>query len=398
MSHLPLPAWYDPRLIANPLFQPNQMLIMKQAYEIAAKHHVPSASKDTVRVCRFHVDELGDFNSPLTTVDPYTGQVTRYIPAFFKGSIEVPEWWSQGINQLVWHDDLDPSAFLGISSGRLSVAGSWNDTRRLVEWDMEHAHRITLHIYIIDSHGLTNRFDMHFWKAIGNNPHVAEGQHPYPFMDGPTQPFPKITPETCYHPKHNPEGIWEGSARSTEMVDENWRYINKVKVAYLWSMHANHYTMGQCPDPVVMASGMHHAFLRGGLEAEPAIYPKGLSWRTEFFGGFGPEFRIVDEKRAMSNISILQLLISGIKPLDIAPFDQVVGSGQALSHCFLRTLQQGVRDLKEEEAGDLAERIVCLTDTSSNIIGFDEETEQALEVLKKDGIRMETTRTFDLAA
>jgi nicotinamidase-related amidase len=395
---LPYPKWYDRKLIANPWFQPNQSMIQQEAYRISEEYGVQKSSKDKIRICRLHVDEQNDFTSPITAIDPFSGKITRYIPSIFQGKIDVPEWWNEGNNELIWYDghDFNIAEYLSIAGGRLSVANAWNDTARSVEWDMKYAAAITAHAETADDHPETARFYPHFWQARPGNPYdLPPGTHPYAFMDGPDKPYPIIIPENCYHPKHNPKGCWQGIAKGKKFVDETWGCVNKVGALVLWEIHCSRYTFGHLLDPVVRGNIMHHNFMRGLIEAEPIWFSKGLTWRTEFFGVNAPEYEIPDDPHAQPKYVVLQLL-EGFPEENIPPFDLVIKSGQARSHCTLKTMQQSVDHMEKTGRTECIENMIYLKDTSSDIKGFEKQTEEALKELEEKGIKMETTESFNL--
>jgi nicotinamidase-related amidase len=209
--------------------------------------------------------------------------------------------------------------------------------------------------------------------------------------------FPILTPDLVWHPEHNPEGIWAPITMTREMIDESWNYIQALGFMVLWTKHCNRFTYGSTLDPVVQAASIYHTHLRGHLEAEPMWFPKGISWRTEFFGVFGPEFPVADDPHAQSSFSILQLF-DGFADQKVPPYDLVVAKGQAASHCVLRSMQQAVKHMVDSGFADSVQKIVYLMDAASIIPGFEDQTKQALDELAKQGVRMETTESFQLVA
>lgn len=397
MGKLPLPAWYDERLIGNPFFQPNAMLIMQQAYEMAAAHNVGLVKDDKFPVLRIHVDEEPDFTWALTSVDPYTGIVTRFLHPVFKGrkGVEIPQWWDEGMNRLVWIDEkFNPGILPSIHGGRLSVAGAWNNTRFLTEWDLHNANIITTHLASVDSHPFTARFDKHFYTARANNPYgLPVGAHPHNFMDGPDAMFPTITPESLWHPKFNPDGWWTPAGYQERDYDEIWRYVKNSKVIYLWDMHCHRHTGGAIEDPVVMASMMHHTFLRGRLTAEPLWVVKGASWRTEFLGMHKSEFKIASDPLAVNSLNIVDLM-DGMSDRGIPAYGAGVYTGQAGSHCVPKTIEQGLEQAAEQGRDDVMEKMIFVRQGSSNIIGFDEAADKKWDELQsKYGLKV--VDTFD---
>ena len=181
------------------------------------------------------------------------------------------------------------------------------------------------------------------------------------------------------------------------MLDETWAYVNALQVVVLWTKHCNRFTAGANLDPIVMAQANHHTFMRGLLEAEPMFFPKGISWRTEFFGVFGPEYEIADDPHAQATFSILQLF-EGFPDQGIPPYDLVVVSGQAATHCVLRSMEQGVKKVVDSGRKDCVEKMVFLMDTSDPIPGFEEPMRKSLDSMRSQGLRIETTESFSLVA
>jgi len=394
---LPLPTWYDPKNIGNPHFQPNQNRIQAEAYQMSVENRVQKASRDKVRIFRLHVDQQPDFTHPYTTVDPQTGEVTRYLPPFVRDQFPIPEWWQEGINNVVWIDGtFDPTKHDSVVSGRLSVAGAWNDTQRSVEFDMGNANCTTTHGFTIDWHPFTARFDRHFYLARTNNPYgLPRGAHPQAFMDGPDQPFPIITPESLWHPVHNPKGWWQPIVTDKKYINETWEYVNALGVIVLWTKHCNRFTSGANLDPMVMASAMHHNYMRGWLEAEPIWFTKGMSWRTEFFGVVEAEVTFDDDENAQPTFSVLQLF-DGFPEQGIPPYHLVIIDGQAASQCVLQTMLQFIHHLELSGRDDVIRKIVYLMDCCSTIVGFEEATEKALQELRDKGVQMTTTKELKL--
>jgi len=397
---LPLPLWYDPKLIANPFFQPNPIMIRDEAYRIAKEYDVRPADEDEFRVLTIDVDLQTDFSWPFTTVDPFTGVVTRHLAPVFQNrpGVEIPDWWNEGQNRFAWMgQDFNPVKFASVVGGRLSVAGAWNDTRRQVEWDLANSHLITKRAASFDKHPLTMRCDTHFYAARANNPYgLPVGAHPHNFMDGPAEMFPKITPESLWHPKFNPNGWWTPLALNDHDLDEIWFYANAVKVIYLWDMHCQAQTGGAMMDPVVMATIMHHHFMRGKLVAEPTWIEKGKSWRVDALGMHKPEYAITNDPLAQAAANIVDM-IDGVPELGIRPYDLVIYRGQAWSHCVLKTVKQGIEQCIEKGRTDCIAKMAVMSDCSSNIIGCEEMSQKAWNDLKtKYGLRIETTETLDL--
>lgn len=389
---LPLPNWYDERLLGNPWYQGNAEIIQEEAYRIGAENNVKKATEDELTVLRLHIDQLTDFTWPMTSVDPFSGEVTRYIPEYAKGHHKIPEYWEKDLNnEVFWiEENFNLKTITSLFAGRLSVTGAWNDTLRSFLWDAHNAHGITRYCLSADGHPLTARFYFHFWRARENNPYkLPEGSHPYPYMDGSNQPFPIITPESCWHPVHNPDGYWKPIVTSRPDLDETWYLVKTLGFLVLWYKHCQKLTFGATIDPLITAVIMHHHFMRGGIETEPVISIKGKSWRTEFFGALKAEYEIFDDPDAQPNTEIIGLILK---------FDLIVISGQAASHCVLKTIQQIVEYLEKIGRDDAIKKIIYLKDTASIITGWEEKTAKALQELAAKGVQIQTTEDFNLYA
>jgi len=322
------------------------------------------------------------------------------VPSIFKGrpGVEIPDWWNEGPNEFFWTDEkFNPKNFISVVGGRLAVVNAWSDTRRQAEWDLANAHLVTARIASFDEHALTMRCDMQFYEARANNPYdLPVGAHPYGCMDGPVEVFPKMTPESLWHPKHNPNGWWTPLALNDRDLDEAWFYVKKAGFIYLWDMHCQGQTGGAMMDPVVMATIMHHHFMRGRIAAEPFWIKKGKSWRVDALGMHKSEYAITGDPLTQAAANIVDI-IDCRADCGERPYDLIVYRGQAKSHCVAKTVTQGVEQCLEKGREDCIAKMVLLDDCSSNIIGFDEASKRVWnELCEKYNFRIETTKTLDL--
>src|SRR5262249_12430494 len=148
-------------------------------------------------------------------------------------------------------------------------------------------------------------------------------------------------------------------------------------------------------DPIVMASAYHHAFLRGGIVAEPLWLFKGVSYRSESYGAFRYEYQIKDDHESPNNPTMTDLLIGNPKRR-IREFDMVAKKAQARTHCVLSTTEQAAEDLIATGHRDRVKDIVVLWDACSDIPGFEADAQKRWDALKEKGVRIETTETFNL--
>lgn len=394
-----VPSWFQPVLIGNPRFSPNPELIQREAEAIRDSMAINPPWRNEQRVLVMNVDYAPDFTWPLTEVDVATGKIARYVlPA---DQPFAPSHWRESHGCGVELRQYPPAEFdvnliLSIGGGRLSVPGAWHDVWRSCRWDLENAPHITRIANAMDFHPLTGRWDMHYYVLRAENPYgFSPGTHPFGYMDGPDKPFPVITPESMWHPVHNRKGWFEPVESDRLALDEGWNQVTAAGAIVLWFKHMHRFTQGATLDPLVMAVSMHHAFLRGGVAAEPAFYMKGVSWRSDSLGVFESDFPIQDDPDAQPIPSMTQLM-TGDRSRGVPGYDLVVVKGEAWTHCVLRAVQQGVKNLERSGHRRRIKDIVVLRDCCSAIPGFEEQAREEWRELQKVGVRIETTETFNL--
>lgn len=396
---LAAPSWFNPVLVGNPRFSPNADFVQREAEVMRDNRAIKPPQRDERRVLVFNVDYGPDFTWPLTEVDVATGKIIRHVQ--FDDPRGLPSHWSGGGNlsnelRRYHPGQLDVNSLLSIAGGRLSVPGAWDDVWRSCSWDLDNAAFITRIANVMDFHPLTSRWDMHYWVLRHGNPYgFPADTHPFGFMDGPDKPFPVITPNSMWHPVYNPEGWFKPVVSDRLALDEGWNQVTKGGVIVLWFKHMHRFTSGAILDPLVMATTMHHAFVRGGVAAEPAFYMKGVSWRSDSLGMFESDFPIEDDQDAQPIPSMTQLM-KGDRRYGIPGYDLTVWKGEAWTHCVPRAIKQAVANLKLTGNGHRIKDIVVLRDCCSSIPGFEDQAEKEWVALQAEGVRIETTQTFNL--
>lgn len=380
-----LPSFYRPEQIGDPLYQPNQTHIVPYALDA----HWPHASKDKTKVLHLRVDKLPGFSWMLTVVEK--SRIVRLAPEVLRGMLEIPQHWQDSIR---WYDisTFDLSQFESVLGGHLSVPNSWVGTRKGVEWGYRNGRAVTREASTIDWHGLNNIWDMHMYVAAdtaqARKLNIRPGTLPRLFVHGPSEMFPLLTPERVWHKDHNREGIW----RPLFKPDWVWKYTNKLveknlPPLILWPGHSHRQSLGACLDPVVLAQQMYHSAARGFLEAEPTYYYKGTAWDRDEYGAWGPE--VADDGDPNEG-----LRLETLKAFDY--YDLIVMDGDAWDKCVLRTAQQTITIFKKLNMEHMTKKVVMLKDACAEIPGFEKETAEAWAALESEGVRVETTESFNL--
>lgn len=391
------PSWYKPELlIGNPNFDPNYDVIQQEAYRIAQQDGIKAASKDQKRIVTFDVDQEPDFLNPATGRSIETGETTRYIPSFLKGSKDfwIPKNWEMPGNKIQWVDNFDYlDEVQSLAYGRLYVPNAQAATKRTLDWDMRNTGHVTSRAATIDFHQFTSLFDMHYWRVRGNNPFgLPAGSHPVNYMQGADKPFVVLLPGDVYHRELNPDGWAKPVVTDKKFQDEAFEIVTKLGFMVLWTKHCYQYSRGATLDPLFFANYLHHHFSRGMLEATPFFFAKGLSFRVEYFGVVEPEVLLDDDPNAQQTFSVMQFF-DGFRDHGIPAYDYVVVRGQAKSHCVLRSCQQFVEHILKTKRNDLLSKLVIMTDCMNDIPGF--PSDDAYEKLRTQGVRLETTESFD---
>lgn len=380
-------SWYDPRLMANPWFQPNEVQICRLAHE----NQLPDRADDEQRNLVLVVDFLNAFTYPPTFVDPYRGgTVTRVLPLALQQQLEVlEEWVTADNNFLVWSHHKAPlqkflNANISMFGGHLSVPNGWIAVRDSVEWCLKNADKITDYALLRDCHRVTSRWNMHYWVANGkSNPFgLSKGEHPCKKSD---TEFFLLMPDMVWHPRHNPDGFLRPIYDSEMEVDEASAFVRGTGLVVLWDIHATDGTVGANIDPLFMATVLDHAYRR---KAEPHFYNKGMSGKTESFGT-EPVYTFSGDKKARAQLSFRDLLLGGTTLIG-RPYDRIIVFGLADTHCVPAVLLDGVKELVNCGCEHLTHRILYAKPFCRGIPGFEKNAVEQENILRVRGVRIIT--------
>jgi len=194
-------------------------------------------------------------------------------------------------------------------------------------------------------------------------------------QDRPPTPFTQITVAEVEHE------VWRSfkpdfQQRALEYVRalrDNHRYALTI-----WPPHCLVGTWGHNVMPVVSAA------LRRWEERRWAridYHIKGYNPWTEHYSAVQADVPDPDDPSTQINVQLIQTLEKA---------DQVVLSGQALSHCVANT----VRDIADHFGEESVRKLVLIEDTSSPVPGFEKVAYQFLTEMKQRGMKIVQSAEF----
>ncbi len=237
--------------------------------------------------------------------------------------------------------------------GALYVENAEKDMQRLAKWIDKNSKNINYIGITTDNHQLNDISHPNFW--VDKN-----GNHPAPFTQ-----ITALEAET---------GKWNACFKPQLCLE----YLKKLEAQgeyahIIWPPHCLSGSEGAAIFKPIMNAVVKWAAQGNFYE----IISKGSYPFTEHFGAFRAQIPYEDQKETQLNVLLLNKL---------STFDNIYISGEAKSHCVANSLKQML-----EEAPELAEKIIILEDTMSDVTGF--ET-QALPIFKKAetmGVKFTTT-------
>jgi nicotinamidase/pyrazinamidase len=242
--------------------------------------------------------------------------------------------------------------------GALPVAGALSDSERFLNWFYKDPEQVTDFMSTFDVHFRIAIFHASWWKD-------KDGNHPAPYT--------VITHSDIvsgkWIPIYDPE--W------SEYYVRTLEATGKKKLT-IWPDHCILGTKGRRLLPAIQEAIVFASGARGS-----AIYKdvKGYVPHVEHYGAFWAE--VLYPRRVKATGPNLKLLYR------VSSYDRVYVYGQAKSHCVFETLDQyGYFHGYDRK---ILRKIWFLTDCSSSISGFEEETEIGLRRLEKLGINLVTT-------
>lgn len=234
----------------------------------------------------------------------------------------------------------------------LPVPGSWQDALRLqafIENNIKTLDSITV---TLDSHHLYDIAHPCYWID-------SKGQHP--------QPFTQITHHDIIHKHWQPvdHNKYQHVIDYTKTLEDNGLYQ-----LIIWPPHC---LMGHIGHTIVtpILSALTH-WEQQQHQCYQAIF-KGENPDTEHYGGCEAEYPLADDPNTQLDQRLLHL---------VSTHDQVIISGQALSHCVANTVKQMLQHLSPSQIN----KLILLVDTSSSVAGFEQQGQAFLDHIHTLGV------------
>ncbi|MGD1524613.1 hypothetical protein [Vibrio harveyi] len=232
----------------------------------------------------------------------------------------------------------------------LSVPGAWEDSGRLAKLILELEHNWNDIVVLMDTHQAYDIAHPTFWVN-------KEGSNPPPFTE--------VT--------SNMVRVGELTPVDSALTDYVIGYIEalelKGKSHFIWPEHCIDGTVGhEIVEPIKKA-----------LAASPIdyqVFKKGIYELTEHFGAFEAEIPVESQPSTTFNAEIYSKLMNS---------EQIVFSGQALTHCVIASVLQFINKMKQTGA---QKEVVLLTDTTSPVAGFEQQGQEFLAQLEQMGVKL----------
>lgn len=249
-------------------------------------------------------------------------------------------------------EDQERVLFIGIDlqndfmeNGELGVPNSHQDIENITSFLYRNLHKITTVAVSLDTHELQQIFHPSWWRD-------KDGKQPAPF--------------TIITAADVEAGAWIAVEKPVESLAylHNLEKIGKKQLC-IWPYHCIQGTHGAALEGQ-FSNILHFHSIARNAKIEKIV--KGQNPLSEMYGIIKPEYAVMDE----GNDEFLQSLKS---------YDTIIIAGEAKSHCVLESVKQIIEHYKDDRS--ITTRIYLLNDCMSSIPGYEEETEDAFQQLKK---------------
>ncbi len=252
------------------------------------------------------------------------------------------------------NDFCNPGDANGTGKGSLYVDGAENDMERLALWLKKHRQAVDYVGITLDSHQPNDISHPNFWMD-------KNGDFPAPFS--------VITAVNVENGEWTPRFDPKKSLDYLKTLENQGEYPHVI-----WPVHCVIGSTGAAIYQPLMDSIIEWT-VNGKFYQTVA---KGTFPFTEHFGAFRAQ--VPDSNRPET-----QLNQGLIKTLD--NYRNIYLAGEAKSHCVANSLKQIL-----EEAPELADKFIVLTDAMSNVTGFETLADPIYEKAVKMGVRFSTTK------
>ena len=255
---------------------------------------------------------------------------------------------------------IDPQNDFVDPSGSLYVRGAERDAERLARLIDSPRAELNDLIVSLDSH------------------HRLDISHPLWFRDAaghPPAPFTVITSEDLRAGRWRAlEGAQERTLAYLESLEREGRYPHVI-----WPEHCLIGGVGQAVHPVIFEAAQ--GWVARASESSPqqiAFVSKGQNPWTEHFSAVKAEVPDPHDPHTHTRRDLIERLVGA---------DEVWVAGWARSHCVANS----VRDLVRFGGDALARKMVLVTDTMSDVPGFEEMGERFVAEAREAGVRLATS-------
>ena len=255
---------------------------------------------------------------------------------------------------------IDPQNDFCDPNGALYVAGANEDMNRLANLIDRIGHKLNdIHV-TMDSHRTIDIAHPVFWKD-------SHGNHP--------NPFTLISKDDVESGKWTPTnpGYYNIALNYVTKLEENNRYV-----LCIWPEHCIIGSWGHAIFPVV--SDALRNWERDNFGVVDYV-TKGSNVFTEHYSAVQADVPDPSDPTTTLNTRLLDILSNA---------DIVAITGEALSHCVANT----VNDIMENFGEENIKKLVLLTDTCSNVTGFDSLGEDFVREAVARGMQTSTSTEF----
>ena len=248
----------------------------------------------------------------------------------------------------------------GAKAGALYVGGADMDMVRLAAFITKNKRRIEEIHCTLDSHQSVHIAHPIFWVN-------SKGEHPTPFTVITADDVKNGTWRAFYPPFQK---------RAQAYVDA--LAVNQRYVLVIWPPHCIIGSWGAAIVPAVSDALIDWEKTRFN---KVNYVPKGSNFFTEHYSGIRAD--VIDDSDPSTKLNT-----NLIDAMSVA--DELVTTGEALSHCVANT----ARDIAKEFGDDNIKKLTLLTDTTSNVTGFEKLGQDFIAEMVAKGMKLATTANW----
>lgn len=239
----------------------------------------------------------------------------------------------------------------------LPVKGAWEDSIRLAKFIRKSGHLLSEISVTLDSHQLVDIAHPAFWINDKN--------------EQPT-PYSEIKHEDVKN------GVWRSVHKEYQKHALEYTEALEAKGAYTLMIWPPHCLIGTPGHNIIQPISKELQSWENKYKGRVQYIAKGHNPLTEHYGPFEAEVSLPNDQTTTLNFHLIKHFESA---------DLVLLTGQALSHCVGAGIKQLIDNFGEESI----KKLVLLRDTTSSVEGFETQSENMLEEMKKLGLRVINT-------